>query len=158
MDVKIRKLESNLTTIGTGVIAFGFWGFLKFILSYLFLGAQSVGIDGDEYITVIAVFVWAVAILIPLVYLWIGMSARAEGRGKRKSALYLFMVGWIIFVSTIAILMELYSLSKLKDWFEIIVTLIIDLTRYVFLIELMVYSISLRKLRKEQSRGEESKA
>ena len=158
MDVKIRKLESNLTTIGTGIIAFGFWGFLKFILSYLFLGAQSVGIDGDEYITVIAVFVWAVAILIPLVYLWIGMSARAEGRGKRKSALYLFMVGWIIFVSTIAILLELYSLSKLKDWFEIIVTLIIDLTRYVFLIELMVYSISLRKLRKEQSRGEESKA
>lgn len=158
MDVKIRRLESNLTTIGTGIIAFGFWGFLKFILSYLFLGAQSVGIDGDEYITVIAIFVWAVAILIPLVYLWIGMSARAEGRGKRKSALYLFMVGWIIFVSTIAILMELYSLSKLKDWFEIIVTLIIDLTRYVFLIELMVYSISLRKLRKEQSRGEESKA
>ena len=158
MDVKIRRLESNLTTIGTGVIAFGFWGFLKFILSYLFLGAQSVGIDGDEYITVIAIFVWAVAILIPLVYLWIGMSARAEGRGKRKSALYLFMVGWIIFVSTLAILMELYSLSKLKDWFEIIVTLIIDLTRYVFLIELMVYSISLRKLRKEQSRGEESKA
>ena len=158
MNVKIRKLESNLTTIGTGVIAFGFWGFLKFILSYLFLGAQSVGIDGDEYITVIAVFVWAVAILIPLVYLWIGMSARAEGRGKRKSALYLFMVGWIIFVSTIAILLELYSLSKLKDWFEIIVTLIIDLTRYVFLIELMVYSISLRKLRKEQNRGEESKA
>lgn len=158
MDVKIRKLESNLTTIGTGIIAFGFWGFLKFILSYLFLGAQSVGIDGDEYITVIAVFVWAVAILIPLVYLWIGMSARAEGRGKRKSALYLFMVGWIIFVSTIAILLELYSLSKLKDWFEIIVTLIIDLTRYVFLIELMVYSITLRKLRKEQSRGEESKA
>ena len=91
-------------------------------------------------------------------YLWIGMSARAEGRGKRKSALYLFMVGWIIFVSTIAILLELYSLSKLKDWFEIIVTLIIDLTRYVFLIELMVYSISLRKLRKEQNRGEESKA
>ncbi|MBQ6412094.1 MAG: hypothetical protein IJI19_01255 [Ruminococcus sp.] len=158
MDVKIRRLESNLTTIGTGIIAFGFWGFLKFILSYLFLGAQSVGIDGDEYITVIAIFVWAVAILIPLVYLWIGMSARAEGRGKRKSALYLFMVGWIIFVSTIAILMELYSLSKLKDWFEIIVTLIIDLTRYVFLIELMVYSVTLRKLRKEQSRGEESKA
>lgn len=158
MDVKIRRLESNLSTIGTGIIAFGFWGFLKFILSYLFLGAQSVGIDGDEYITVIAVFVWAVAILIPLVYLWIGMSARAEGRGKRKSALYLLMVGWIIFVSTIAILMELYSLSKLKNWFEIIVTLIIDLTRYVFLIELMVYSISLRKLRKEQSRGEESKA
>ena len=158
MDVKIRRLESNLSTIGTGIISFGFWGFLKFILSYLFLGAQSVGIDGDEYITVVAIFVWAVAILIPLVYLWIGMSARAEGRGKRKSALYLFMVGWIIFVSTIAILMELYSLSKLKDWFEIIVTLIIDLTRYVFLIELMVYSISLRKLRKEQSRGEESKA
>ena len=158
MDVKIRRLESNLSTIGTGIIAFGFWGFLKFILSYLFLGAQSVGIDGDEYKTVIAVFVWAVAILIPLVYLWIGMSARAEGRGKRKSALYLFMVGWIIFVSTIAILLELYSLSKLKDWFEIIVTLIIDLTRYVFLIELMVYSISLRKLRKEQNRGEESKA
>lgn len=158
MDVKIRKLESDLTTIGTGVIAFGFWGFLKFILSYLFLGAQSVGIDDDEYITVIAIFVWAVAILIPLVYLWIGMSARTEGRGKRKSALYLVMVGWIIFVSTIAILMELYSLSKLKDWFEIIVTLIIDLTRYVFLIELMVYSVTLRKLRKEQSRGEESKA
>lgn len=158
MDVKIRRLESNLTTIGTGIIAFGLWGFIKFILSYLFLGAQSVGIDGDEYKTVVAIFAWAVAILIPLVYLWIGMSARAEGRGKRKSALYLFMVGWIIFVSTIAILMELYSLSKLKDWFEIIVTLIIDLTRYVFLIELMVYSISLRKLRKEQSRGEESKA
>lgn len=157
MEVKIRRLESNLTTIGTGVIAFGFWGFLKFVLSYLFLGAQSVGIEDDATV-VLTVFAWGFAILTPLVYFWIGMSARAEGRGKRKSVLYLLMVGWIIFFSTIVILLELYSLTALNDWFEIIVTLIIDLTRYVFLIELMVYSISLRKLRKEQSRGEESRA
>ena len=157
MEVKIRRLESNMITIGTGIIAFGFWGFIKFILSYLLLGAQSVGIADDEFRTVIAVSVWGFAILTPLVYLWIGLSARAEGRGKRKSILYLLMVGWIIFFSSIVLLLELYSLTAMKDWFEIIVTLIIDLTRFVFLIELMVYSISLRKLRKQQNRGEESK-
>lgn len=158
MDVKIRKLENDMITIGNGVIIFGFWGFIKFVLSYLFFGADYLNDTPKELEVFAHIFIWSFAVLSPLVYLWIGTSARAEGKGKHKSILYLIMLGLVILFSTLVILLEVASLFALRDMMRIVVTLIIDLTRMVFLVELMVFSIRLRCLRKQQSAGEESKA
>lgn len=158
MDAKIRRLENNMSTIGFGVIAFGFWSFIKFALTYLMLGAQHYGITETEYSTVAAILLWTFAVLSPLVYLWIGLSARAEGGGKHKSVLYLIALNLIVLFSTLVIILEILSLFFMDDLVylgEMIVTLIIDLTRMIFLVELMVYSIMLRTIVKQQRKGEE---
>lgn len=158
MDAKIRRLENNMTTIGLGIIVFGFWSFIKFVLTYLMLGAQHYGISETEYSTIAAIILWTFAALSPLVYLWIGLSARAEGSGKHKSVLYLIALSLIVLFSTLVIILEILSLFFMGDLVylgEMIVTLIIDMTRMIFLIELMVYSITLRTIRKQQRKGEE---
>ncbi|MBQ3330684.1 MAG: hypothetical protein IJG87_05850 [Ruminococcus sp.] len=158
MEIRIRRLESNMITIGTGIIAFGFWSFIKFVLTFFIMGSEYVGITDDQYRTFLMIFVWAFAALSALVYLWIGLSARAEGKGKHKSVLYLIMLGVIILFSSVVIVLEILSLTSLTKLDEMIVTLIIDVTRMVFLVELMIYSITLRILRKRQRAGEGSKA
>lgn len=147
-----------MITIGTGIIAFGFWSFIKFVLTFFIMGSEYVGITDDQYRTFLMIFVWAFAALSALVYLWIGLSARAEGKGKHKSVLYLIMLGVIILFSSVVIVLEILSLTSLTKLDEMIVTLIIDVTRMVFLVELMIYSITLRILRKRQRAGEGSKA
>ncbi|MBQ3285552.1 MAG: hypothetical protein IJH40_07925 [Ruminococcus sp.] len=157
MDVKIRRLESNMTTIGTGIIAFGFWSFAKFLLSYFIMGSEYLGVADDDTKLVAAIIAWSIAVLSPLLYLWIGLSARAEGKGKHKSVFYLIIVGLIILLSILVIGVEIVSfvLSKsLVNRAEMVVTMIIDVTRMIFLIELMVYSIKLRRLRKQLRKGE----
>ena len=81
---------------------------------------------------------------------FIGLSARAEGKGKRKSVLYLVFTGIIMLVYSFLIIFEaVYFMVQLKHIFTMIVTLIIDVTSLVFLIELMINSIRIRKLRKD---------
>ena len=63
----------------------------------------------------------------------------------------------IITFSTLVIFLELFSLYRLERVLTVTVTIIIDVTRMIFLIELLVYSITLRTLRKEQSAEEGSK-
>lgn len=157
MEVRIRQLENDMITIGTGVIAFGFWSFIKSVLTYIFVGESYFEDVTDEYRTICIVILWIIFALIPLVYLWIGLSARAEGNGKHKSVLYLIMLCLIILFSTFVIILELFSLYRLERILSMTVTIIIDLTRMVFLMEILVYSITLRTLRKQQSIGEGSK-
>ncbi|MBQ3264154.1 MAG: hypothetical protein IJH07_00110 [Ruminococcus sp.] len=159
MDAKRRRLENNLYTIGTGIIAFGFWSFAKFALNYMLLGSDSYVDPAEEYRTTAIVFIWAFSALSPLVYLWIGLSARAESRGKRKRILYLIMTGIIVAFSVLVIVVDLIALAYSDvGILRVIITMIIDLTRMIFLIELLASSVSLRRLRRRQRKGEEAAA
>ena len=154
MTVRIRKLEHDMITIGTGIIIFGFWSFIKFALTNIFLGMRRYESVDGRYTALVTAVIWGVAALAPLIYLWIGMSARAEGKGRRRSILNLIMLAIIILLSTIVILAEIFALISLKNVIEMAFTLIIDLTRLVFLLELFADSITLRVLRKQQRIGE----
>lgn len=153
MDVTIRKLENNLITLGTGVIVFGFWSFIKFILTAVATGSQMwEDIDEGSKTTVI-IATWIFVILYALVYLWVGMSARAEGNGKHKRIFYLIVIGTIAAFSIIIIAVEILGIIYLNTSIgTMIITLIIDATRMVFLIELLCSAIKLRKLKKLKSK------
>ncbi len=151
MDVTIRRLENNLTTLGAGVILFGFWSFIKSALTYILLGDQSWNNVSDEIRTAVIISSWILVALIALMYLWLGLSARAEGNGKRKGNFYLVVIGLIIFFSSLLILVNVISLIFLRDEFDVIlITLIIDVTKVVFLIQILYSAIKLRKLRKQK--------
>ena len=154
MGTVIRRLENNLATLGGGIIAFGFWAFVKFALSFM-PGTSAWDYVEEALRTAVTIITWMIAALIALIYLWVGLSARAEAAGKRKSVLYLIAIGFIIIFSTAILVLEVSSVfTEFEHLFRLIIALIIDVTRLVFLVELLASSIKLRVLRKQLSRSE----
>ncbi len=157
MNVKARKMEINLITLGTGVILFSAWLFIKFALSYLIYGSDFDEELDEEMMTAANIFLWITAALSSLIYFYIGQSARSEGKGKRKSGFYLFLTGTVILFGALAILLEIVLLSgNTLELIPMLVTLIIDITSQVILIELMVNAVGIRKLRKKEAQAHES--
>ncbi|MCR5088781.1 MAG: hypothetical protein K6C08_04615 [Oscillospiraceae bacterium] len=126
MEMELRRRRTNLSTLGTGVIAFGVWTILKTLL-YLWVDSQlAVEISEAELPPsllpiLIAFFIFFLVLISPQ-YLYIGLSARAESRGKKKSPLYLFVTAlllllniasWISLVITDRIPQKLESRSSL---------------------------------------------
>ena len=149
-----RRLENNLVTLGTGIIAFGLWAFIKLLLTVMFVGSAYFEDTAEEYRFIAMITTWVIAILSLLMYVWLGSSARAEGKGKQKKPVYLFAVGIISLYSFFGILLETFYLftqfNNMEDPLTVFVTIIIDVTRMVFLIELIYSSVSLRKIRKQE--------
>ena len=157
MGAKTRRLENNLVTLGTGIIAFGLWAFIKLILTVVFLGSAYFEDSPEERRLIVMIATWVVAVLTLLMYVWLGLSARAEGNGKKKKPVYLFVVGIISVYGFVMILIEVFIMitkfNKIDDPFSLFITIIIDVTRMIFLIELIYSSVTLRKIRKQAREG-----
>ena len=144
MGAKTRRLENNLVTLGTGVIAFGLWAFIKLILTVILLGSAYYEDAGEEDQLAAVISTWVIAM---------GMSARAEGKGKHVKPVYLFFAGMICVYSLAIILLEAFYLITdfidIDDPLILVITIFIDVTRMVFLIQLIYSSVALRKIRKQ---------
>lgn len=152
MGVKIRRLENNLVTLGAGIIAFGLWSVIKFSLTNLMMGKEFTDTLDNEYRLAFNLIGIAFIIGSFLIYLWIGLSARAEGKGKRKKIFYLIAVVIIIIYSILMILYECFLMIISEEGIlSFVVAMIVDGTRTVFLIELLYSSITLRRLKKQRS-------
>lgn len=154
MNAKIRKREINLTTLGSGVILVGLWIFLKLALTFLIHGNEI----EEEFPPVVIfwanVILWIIAALILLMSLYIGLSARAEGKGKKKTIVYLILSGVMACFALIIVIFDGYLLFvPTSDIFNVIVTLIIDATVLVMLVELIVNAVGVRRLRKEEAKA-----
>ena len=62
MDVKIRKTEINLITIGTGVIVLAAWTLVKFLITYFFIGL-NLGDDSSSNNIVTYLLIWSFSII-----------------------------------------------------------------------------------------------
>ena len=153
MGAKTRRLENNLVTLGTGVIAFGLWAFIKLILTVILLGSAYYEDAGEEDQLAAVISTWVIAVLTVLMYVWLGMSARAEGKSKHVKPVYLFFAGMICVYSLAIILLEAFYLITdfidIEDPLILIITIFIDVTRMIFLIQLIYSSVALRKIRKQ---------
>lgn len=153
MNAKARKMEINLRTLGTGVILLGAWTFIKFALTLLMYGPQI----GDneiapEYVIWINVFIVGFAGIDFLLRLYTGLSARAEGKGKRKTVIYLILTGILIALGIFSVLVDIYYIWIAYDaLFTLIITIIIDLTSTIILLELMINAIGIRRLRRKEA-------
>lgn len=156
MGAKTRRLESNLVTLGTGIIAFGLWAFIKLILTVILLGNAYYEDAGEEDQLAVVISTWVIAVLTVMMYVWLGMSARAEGKGKHVKPVYLFFTGMICVYGLAMILLETFYLITdfidIDDPLILIITIFIDVTRMIFLIQLIYSSVALRKIRKQEKR------
>ena len=154
MEAKKRRLENNLVTLGTGIIAFGLWAFIKLLLTVFFLGNAYFKDTAEEDRLAALIVTLVVAVLMLLMYVWLGLSARAEGKGKKKNPFYLIVVGLIslfnIVTIPLSILYLLTEFNEIEDPLTVFVTIIIDVTTMIFLIQLIYSSVLLRIIGKNE--------
>lgn len=150
MDATARRLENNLITLGTGSMVFGFWLFIKTALTYVMLGAESeYNLSLEENIIAMALVLLLPAIDM-LLRIYVGFSARAQARGKKKSPAYLFAAGFIIFYYTLIIIIEIvFTFIFMSGLLNMIIAIFIDITSVVFLLEVFISSVKLRQLNKQ---------
>ncbi len=185
--VKLRKYESVLVISGFGVIAFGMWSIIRAAIYYLLnpldltnylaeselAEIMAIGREGDaEFITdnlagIVTAFIF-IGLMIDLMFrVYVGLSARRDGRRLKKSVLYIIIV-WIMAIvmfagicltidDFIAPIINAFSDSADEAFEETAkngdqaasVSLIVDITSFLVLLEVGVCSINVRRLRKQ---------
>ena len=152
MDAKARKRETDLKSLGMGVMLFGAWTFIKLAVTFLMYGIQFDEVLSEEVMTAGRIIIWVILALAFLIRLYIGISARSESDGKRKRAFYLVLAGLVVAVDAAAIVAEIVMLfTGSEGILSMAITVLIDATSTVILIELMVNAIAVRKLRKKEA-------
>ena len=156
MEVQKRKLEINLITIGTGVILFGVWTLVKFAVNFVLFGNELDEILDQNEMVIADIIICAVAVIDFLLRLYIGLSAKKEGNGKRTNSAYLVLTVVFTVLYALSVIAEFIAIFAVpEEVFALIVTLIIDITSMIFLIEVFSYASKLRKLRTTQiNKGE----
>lgn len=150
MDVCIRKTEINLRTCGVGVIAFGAWAFIKFMLTNTLFGDRiDEGLSAPVSL-IVNILVWGFSALILFLRIYVGLSARSESKGNRKTCFYIILTGIMAFFGFASIMIEIALLFFATErLLHLIITMIIDITSLTILIELMVNAIRIRRYRKK---------
>ena len=185
--VKLRKYESILVISGFGVIAFGLWSIIRAAIYYFLYPLDianyiqqsdldeimALGQEGglevitDNLGTIVTVFIF-IGLSIDLLFrVYVGFSARRDGRRLKKSGLYV-LIAWIM-----AFLMFSHIVTVIDEFIKPIidaladnpdtafeetgskgdqaasVSLIVDITSFLVLVEVGVCSMKVRRLRKK---------
>lgn len=161
--VAIRKYQNTLIVVGSGIILFSVWTVVKLLGSFFLLQDETVaamreiGGAGMEEIPDSAVFyiTLAVVMLIMLVVLairvYVGLSAISEGRGKRKSRLYLLLAVIMIISGIMSLYTSFFRVDPQSAMGALstdnsLSGLIIELTSAIMLTEMVISAIRMRRL------------
>ena len=151
-----RQYEDTLVITGTGVMAFGVWSLAKTVvvavlrMDLLMWEVFGREVSGKE--ALLFFFVLGVMLLIDLVIrLRLGLAARAEGHGKSGQKTSLVLATLLAIPSLASILFSLFSfITGSHSPFELVdmvVTVAIELTSFVLLVEMIMAVVRLRALR-----------
>ena len=158
MGAELRKHQDMLIIIGTGVIAFGVWSVIKTVLYYALSRDEMLrilkeqGLEQGYEAGVYVLIALALAFILGL-RIYIGLSARAEGVGKRRGngyvvlAAIMTLVNFGGFVLSVAGAFELeLTLDNIVD---LSVTFVVELTSIATMAELVYSALRVRNLRKQ---------
>ena len=135
-EIKMRRYQNLLTVSGLGVIIFGLWTVLKTIL-LLFLQEDMVDDlpDGLFYRVLFFTLIGGVLLIDFLIRLFVGLSARAEGFGKKKGYGYI-VVAILIAIASLASLVLIFFDTADRSILELIVSFIVEATSMIATVEL----------------------
>ena len=151
MESKIRRLEDNLITIGTGVVLFAVWAVVKYILTLYSEGLQQAVATYQEEGTALYVISYVFMMFDFLLRCFIGFSARAEGIGEKKGNAYIILACVLFLVYFLSVLIEAFFIIFFpNDILYLLITIFIDATSVFFTADLIFSAVSVRKLRKQK--------
>ena len=161
--VKYRRIRNVLSTAGFGVIAFGIWSIIRVVLRVAFSRQAQPDIDPNEldsmisqsgddvktFLLVLLILVIVFAAIEIALRLFVGLSARSEGRGKKKSIAYVIVAGILIPYYVISVIYNFMSFDYVNGIVDNIISMIMDITSTIALIEVFVAAIRIRVMRKK---------
>ena len=156
METELRRRRSELLTLGYGIIAFGLWSVLK---TYLYTWVDPIIREADvtaENRTAAAIVAYIMITMVLAVdfglRLYVGMSARAEGMGKKKGRGYIIVAALMLLISVLLWFLSLgYIQSRAENdsLMDYIISMVVDLTSIAILARLVYNAVKVRHLRRE---------
>ena len=149
---RIRRLQDTLIIAGDGVIAFSAWSLAKTAL-FLTLTEneqlhQLLGLDDTIPIVFFAIVLGFFLCIDLVVRVFIGMSARSEGRGKKKGPFYLIVAALAAIANAVSALSTALGMAFTLSPIDTVVSTLIDATALAALILVIYCSVHLRSLNK----------
>ena len=174
MERELRKSQNILVVLGYGVIMFGAWSLFKSILTYTLdfgyinemissgitaADMEGMNISREAMVHVVEFIVIAIVLIISLVdtaiRIKVGLSAVAEGKGKKRGKFYLAAAVIIMLISLFSLYTDITQLispaEKATRTNDTIASVIFEITSLVTVIQLIYYAKKVRKLSKELS-------
>ena len=160
----IRRFEVRLRVTGTGVLLFAFWSIVKSVLVAVLRNGDDSGesieaISGLNDTELLILFVAAMVVfsfiliadtLMRIAIYRMAKRESSDPNAKRRNS-YLVMAGLLIMFSIIAILSVAWStLNSEYGMSDGVITIVVELSAMITLIELIRSVIILRKYRDEK--------
>ncbi len=152
--IRLKKNETVLVICGNGVIFFGVWSLIKSIMSVVLYNsdfhqymAQYQDIHMFQGLVYGSVFFILAMDLFFRFYL--GMSASAEVKGKKKKSNYIVLAFFVLFYTVFGLVASLFIMPP--DDISIlttITTVLVEFTSALTLLQLIISAICVRKIRK----------
>ena len=168
--LRLRRDENTLSVVGSGVIVFGVWSIVKALLqgtvNYQEMlaearleGANLEELGFGDLSWVVAALAAAIVLFVLLLDLsirvFVGISARAEGRGKKQGRTYLVLSVLLLAVSGIFICSYVIMLFSGSDQvMDADAAILVELTSFITLLQMILSAVRVRRARRaEQERG-----
>ena len=120
MEAQLRKHQTTLIIIGSGVIVLGIWSVVKVILYHLLASGafqqdtpELFWEDIDDY----SEYALSIGIMVVelLCRLYVGHSARSEGSGQRKGNAYVIVTCLLSLYCLISIMYDFYAVVTARS-------------------------------------------
>lgn len=156
--IEIRRHHNQLKITSNGVMILGAWSILKSFLMILSGNdPESAELLSSVFITIVTGIVFLILVAIDLkIRLVIWRGARDEAYGRRIKNRYIGMTIFLLFVSGLTLAALVISLFKgSEDKTTSLASLLVELTSFVIMCELLNSSFKIRKIRSELGKSEE---
>ena len=168
--MQLRRDENTLMVVGSGVIVFGIWSVLKVLLLETTrlpemiaeirledLGLEELGLgDLSWVVAAMAIMLVLIGLLLDLsVRVFVGLSARAEGKGKKQGRAYLVWSALLLTLSGLSFCSYVYAFFRRSDQImDADAAILVELTSFVTLLQMILSAVRVRRARRaEQERG-----
>ena len=149
---RIRRLQDTLIIAGGGVIAFGVWSLAKLALFFVFVDEsqlrQLLGLGDSIPMTPLYIAAGIVVLIDLAVRAYVGLSARSEGRGQKKSPFYLVVAIFVALLNASSVIAPLFGAPVGLSILDSVVSVVIEATSLTALVLVIYCSVCLRRLDK----------
>ncbi len=172
--MRLRRDENTLTVVGSGVILFGVWTVVKMVLQEInrfpeFMaelgvdelgfeetGLADLGLDPNLLAMAVAFTVVIIVYLMDLgLRVFVGLSARAEGRGRPQGRLYLILAGLLLVLSGLSFVSYVITYFSHSEYVvDADAAILVELTSFITLLQMIISAVRVRRARRmEKERG-----
>ncbi|MCR5137383.1 MAG: hypothetical protein K6C12_09830 [Oscillospiraceae bacterium] len=161
---KQRKDDNTLVVIGGGVIAFGVWSVVRTVMEVILRMEELQGMSGMAGMTglerlVAEIIMWVVvAILVGVdmsIRLFIGLSARSEGMGRKKGQAYVAAAGILAVFYVVIWLAEMAGFHGSEQlYLSQIAAMLLDFSSSAVLVELVFTAVRVKRARRLRKEGD----